>query len=795
MNVLYNNMRGGVFLEGYSYDPALFEHFLFTHNRGLAAAKADFLEKLRLSGNRSILYLHEQARVDGDPDLIRLSLEFLPLSFSRRHGDPSRPWNRFHIRLKDDNGNRLYHYEGNWRDIFQNWEAMCRSFPEYIAPVAVKFLNAATADGFNPYRITEDGVDWEIPEPDNPFSGYGYWGDHQIVYLNRLLEWLDAYAPDQLGRFQENEIFTYADAPYEIKPYAALIEDGKNTIAFNPQRHKAALKRVEANGCDGKLLTDGNGIYHAAFMEKILTPILAKLSNLVPNGGVWMNTQRPEWNDANNAIVGSGLSMVTVYQLYRHLIFCGNMVQRMAGPEFTLSNEVWQWMKDIESALAGRGTKTAREYLDEAGAAFERYRTRVYANGFSGKKAVGKDELKAFLDLSAEDLAGTIDANKRADGLYNAYNIMRLTPGDLTISPLFPMLEGQTAILASGRLTPDEALSLVEAMERSELYSRESQTFYLYPVKRLKTFMERNIIPPEDVRDSKLIKKLLSDGDETLVVKDSGGNVRFHEDIRQSADLEVALNRLYTDGAYAAELESDAGGICGTYERVFAHRQFTGRSGIMYKYEGIGCIYWHQNSKFLLSFQEVFSRAAEEAISSGGPISGLKPLKDAYYRLRAGFGFNKEPSQWGAFPLEPYSHTPLHMPAQQPGMTGQVKEDIITRMAELGVFVWDGILSFNPALLRRSEFFSQPSVFRYISMDGETRELPLGAGSLAFTVCRAPVVYRLSAHSKTRVLDEAGRLLYESGNLTLDGPVSRMLFSLDSRIGRIEVEFAEDSMA
>jgi hypothetical protein len=28
-----------------------------------------------------------------DPDLIRLSTEYLPLKFSRRHGDPSRPWN------------------------------------------------------------------------------------------------------------------------------------------------------------------------------------------------------------------------------------------------------------------------------------------------------------------------------------------------------------------------------------------------------------------------------------------------------------------------------------------------------------------------------------------------------------------------------------------------------------------------------------------------------------------------------------------------------------------------------
>ena len=42
--------------------------------------------------------------------------------------------------------------------------------------------------------------------------------------------------------------------------------------------------------------------------------------------------------------------------------------------------------------------------------------------------------------------------------------------------------------------------------------------------------------------------------------------------------------------------------------------------------------------------------------------------------------------------------------AQQPGMTGQVKEDILCRFGELGVFVKEGKVGFNPKLLRRYEF-------------------------------------------------------------------------------------------
>ena len=87
-------------------------------------------------------------------------MEYLPLTFSRRHGDPSRPWNRFSIDLKNPDGSQKLNYQGNWRDIFQNWEALALSYPRSISNMVAKFLNAMTADGFNPYRITREGIDW-----------------------------------------------------------------------------------------------------------------------------------------------------------------------------------------------------------------------------------------------------------------------------------------------------------------------------------------------------------------------------------------------------------------------------------------------------------------------------------------------------------------------------------------------------------------------------------------------------------------------------------------------------------
>ena len=75
-----------------------------------------------------------------------------------------------------------------------------------------------------------------------------------------------------------------------------------------------------------------------------------------------------------------------------------------------------------------------------------------------------------------------------------------------------------------------------------------------------------------------------------------------------------------------------------------------------------------------------------------------------YYEVNAGIGVHKSPELYGAFPTDAYSHTPGGKGAQQPGMTGQVKEDILSRFGELGVSVSNGAVQFNPEILRTDEF-------------------------------------------------------------------------------------------
>ena len=133
---------------------------------------------------------------------------------------------------KPDGSARL-DYQGNWRDIFQNWEPLAVSFPAFAEGMVAKFVNATTVDGYNPYRVTRDGVEWETPEPHNPWSNIGYWSDHQIIYLQKLLEVTESFHPGTLSALWNRPVFTYANVPYRLRPYPEMLADWHNTIEFD----------------------------------------------------------------------------------------------------------------------------------------------------------------------------------------------------------------------------------------------------------------------------------------------------------------------------------------------------------------------------------------------------------------------------------------------------------------------------------------------------------------------------------------------------------------------------------
>ena len=122
--------------------------------------------------------------------------------------------------------------------------------------------------------------------------------------------------------------------------------------------------------------------------------------------------------------------------------------------------------------------------------------------------------------------------------------------------------------------------------------------------------MEKNNIPEEEFEKSALLKKLIENGNGQIVLKDQNGGIHFHSDFRNADILKISLEKLRSS-EYQPLVEKDKEFVLDIYERLFDHQSFTGRSGTFYKYEGLGCIYWHMVSKLLLAVAEVVTRAEE----------------------------------------------------------------------------------------------------------------------------------------------------------------------------------------
>ena len=792
-NVLFNIMRGGIFDDNYHIEKGDFTQYISKANKEVFEGKKEVLDGL--PETFTLETLKEMAWQQEDRNFSRLCLEYLPLKFSRRHGDPSRPWNKFSINTRSEvDGSKILDYQGNWRDIFQNWEALAHAYPSFMEHMIHKFLNATTFDGYNPYRVTKDGFDWETIEPDDPWSYIGYWGDHQIIYLLKFLEFSEKHYPGTLERYTDKDFFVYAHVPYLIKSYEEMLTNPKDTIEFLEEEDVEIRKRREQIGADGALLVDGNNeIYRVNLIEKLLATLLAKCSNLIPEGGIWMNTQRPEWNDANNALVGNGVSMVTLYYMRRFMTFFSDFIRDSTHREYSISEELYTFfqatlttldvnMNLLEDKISNRDRKTV---MDGLGRAASSYRSGIYKQGFSAQKSsLAKEELQQFIKCTTAFLNHSIEANKRSDNLYHAYNLMTVeNEQEVSISYLSEMLEGQVAVLSAGYLSAQESLALLDGLKNSKLFRDDQYSYLLYPNKELPRFTERNNIPSQAVEQSPLLQQLLKDGNRQVIEQDVSGAYHFNGNFNNADSLKIALRNL--DFSYAEKVEQELDNLLQVFEEVFNHKAFTGRSGTFYGYEGLGSIYWHMVSKLLLAVQECCVKAIEEKESA----ETVGRLLEHYYEIRAGIGVHKSPELYGAFPTDPYSHTPGGKGAQQPGMTGQVKEDILSRWGELGVFVEKGSVKFFIALLHKDEFLQEASSFSYVDVKGQQNELTLSKNELCFTYCQVPIVYQLG--------DREGITIHLSGGdreeiegLYLGEKFSKLLFARSGSIATIYVHFA-----
>ena len=315
-------------------------------------------------------------------------------------------------------------------------------------------------------------------------------------------------------------------------------------------------------------------------------------------------------------------------------------------------------------------------------------------------------------------------------------------------------------------------------MRASALYRENQNSYILYPDRQLPRFLKKNLVPDAAVDGNPLLVELLAAGNTSIVQRDVRGDVHFNGQFKNSADVRTALNKLGSQ--YSAAVEEHGPQIAQLFEDVFEHRQFTGRSGTFFGYEGLGSIYWHMVSKLGLAVSETYFSAIEAGESS----ETIASLRTHYEAIRAGIGAEKTPTEYGAFPTDPYSHTPENAGVKQPGMTGQVKEDVLARFAEIGVHIEDGSLCFRMELFDRGEVTTESTEMAYSDVAGTRKTVSVPSGGFGYTLCQVPITYEPGETDSVLVHLADGRSQSFDG-LRLDDSTSRELFGRSGKIERI----------
>jgi hypothetical protein len=492
-----------------------------------------------------------------------------------------------------------------------------------------------------------------------------------------------------------------------------------------------------------------------------------------------MNTQRPEWNDANNALVGKGLSVVTLGYLRRYIVFYRELLSVKTSFHLNISDEVAQLFMQMKKILEQFSPNLASEFVDQQrrgmmdalGQSGSDYRWKIYSQIFSGNlTSINSDDLLEFLDLAQQFIEHSLRANKRSDQLYHTYNILNLSKNKASISHLKEMLEGQVSILSSGLLSGDESLALLQSLRKSALFREDQNTYILYPDKPQPGFLSKNSISMDQIGDLRLPAILAELQDKTLLVRDLDGMYHFGGQLHNAKDVYEALEILAKKPELTELVVAEKEKIAKLFEDVFHHAEFTGRSGKFFAYEGLGSVYWHMVSKLLLVVQETVLKYQFDSSSTG--------LIEKYEDIRAGLGLYKSPAEFGAFPTDPYSHTPKGQGAKQPGMTGLVKEEVIARMAEVGLVIKNGCLAFNALLFDPSELLSEAKMIQYQDVNDISQQIQLPAGSLAFTCCGVPIVIQMANHSGIEVFLNDGKTETIEGDC-LDEINSQHIFKRD----------------
>ncbi len=121
-------------------------------------------------------------------------------------------------------------------------------------------------------------------------------------------------------------------------------------------------------------------------------------------------------------------------------------------------------------------------------------------------------------------------------------------------------------------------------------------------------------------------------------------------------------------------------------------------------------------------------------------------------------------------------------------MTGQVKEEIITRFGELGLNISGGVITINPKLLKPSEFLTQSDSFKFENVFGDSVVKVVEKGCLAFTYCQVPFIYQITDSSEMEmsiVMNDGSEKFVQGSTMPLS--LCEHIFSRSGKVEKVRV--------
>ncbi len=113
-------------------------------------------------------------------------------------------------------------------------------------------------------------------------------------------------------------------------------------------------------------------------------------------------------------------------------------------------------------------------------------------------------------------------------------------------------------------------------------------------------------------------------------------------------------------------------------------------------------------------------------------------------------------------------------------------------MGELGCFVSNGQIIFNPLLLRRSEFLTKSKKFYYFDVLNKKINKKLAKDSLCYTYCQIPILYQLSEKDFSINIQYKDRKNEKFNGNKIKRKISNYIFKRNDIVREICVKIPKD---